>query len=317
MTNNLEKWDISHLRQHLQYAVDLEFWTIPFYMAAMYSIKDRTTDAYQLVRTVVNQEMLHLQSAANVANAYGLSPTFKAPVYQGTTVPHLVFSGDDPAEVDKFKPYSAEIGPLDLLRINAMCLIEIPEDLTGEPPELNEHVTEYGSIGQFYQAVRFGATQLPQDLNGGVRQVDYFSSFYRNAPALTVSESGGDGLDQVGFLIDLITDQGEGTGKKGPEVLFQFQNTADDIRPGDDHFDKFSSIKACPLPDVFTAKPREQYTEEDLRLEKILIDAFSQLRDRLTRLFAGENPQDFFPIMATVGSAMRNCWKHGVTPKFS
>jgi hypothetical protein len=31
---------------HLQAAVDLELWTIPFYMAAMYSIQDPATDAF-------------------------------------------------------------------------------------------------------------------------------------------------------------------------------------------------------------------------------------------------------------------------------
>lgn len=65
----IDKWTLAHLQQHLQYAIDLEFWTIPFYMSALYSIVDRTSDAFQYVQSVVNQEMLHLQLAANVANA--------------------------------------------------------------------------------------------------------------------------------------------------------------------------------------------------------------------------------------------------------
>ena len=63
-----EGWTPKNLKAHIQYAVDLEFWTIPFYMSAMYSIKDRTSDAFQLIQSVVNQEMLHLQSASNIAN---------------------------------------------------------------------------------------------------------------------------------------------------------------------------------------------------------------------------------------------------------
>lgn len=313
----MEKWDIEHLRQHLQYAVDLEFWTIPFYMSAMYSIEDKGDSAYQLIRTVINQEMLHLQSAANLANAYGLSPTFEAPVYQGTTVPHLDFSGDDPDEIEKYEPYTAEIGPLDLEHVNAMCLIEIPEDLTGEPPELQEDVTEYGSIGQFYQAVRFGTAQLRKQLRGGIRQVDFFSPFYRNAPRLTIDDDGPEGLDQALLLIDLITDQGEGTEKAHQGVVLEFQNTADDVAPELDHFQKFNKIKHGKLPETFPLKPVGEYTRHDLELQAIVVENFTALRTALRRLFRGKNPASFFPTMASVGAAVRNCWVHGVTPRFS
>ena len=318
MKLSIEEWDISHLKTHLQFAVDLEFWTIPFYLSAMYSIKERTSPAYQLIRTVVNQEMLHLQSAANIANAYGLSPIFNAPVYEGKTIPHLDFSGDDPAEVKKFEPYTAEIGPLDLEHINAMCLIEIPEFLTGETPNLNENTTEYGSIGEFYKAIKFGAAQLTRFIKGGVRQVEFFSAYYRNAPSLVVSENGSAGFHQVEMLIDLITDQGEGEGKKEQEVIPAFQNTADDIAPEDDHFEKFLSIKeASNLPETYKAKPYTSYTDQDEKLQNILVEEFTALRSALKDLFSGQNPQEFFPVMASVGAAIRNCWVNGVTPKFS
>lgn len=318
MKLTVEQWDISHLRTHIQGAVDLEFWTIPFYLSAMYSIRDRNSEAYQLLRTVVNQEMLHLQSAANVANAYGFSPTFEPPVYEGDTIPHIDFSGDDPKEVDKFKPYTATIGPLDLEHINAMCLIEIPEYLTGETVDLNENVTEYGSIGEFYKALRYGAAQLKQYLHGGVNQVESFAAYYRNMPSLTVTGSGDDGFDQVELLIDLITDQGEGASEKTETVLLPFQNTADDIAPDKDHFDKFLSIKnAGSFPETFPVKSPSDYTEQDKQLTAILITEFANLMAALEKLFKGENPQQFFPLMASVGGAIRNCWENGVTPKFS
>ena len=71
-----DQWDRGHLHSHLQAAAELEAWTIPYYMAAMFSIVDRSSDAYQLIQSVVHQEMLHLQLVANVANAYGYSPVF-------------------------------------------------------------------------------------------------------------------------------------------------------------------------------------------------------------------------------------------------
>ncbi|MDJ0630706.1 MAG: ferritin-like domain-containing protein [Rhodobacter sp.] len=307
-----DQWDIAHLRSHLQAAVDLEFWTLPFYLSAMYSIKDRSSDAYQLIRTVVNQEMLHLQSASNIANAYGLSPTFAAPKYEGTNIPHLDFSGDDLDEIDKFKPYTATIGALDLEHVNAMCLIEIPEYLTGETGDLNENVTEYGSIGAFYDALRYGASLLTDHLHGGVKQVDFFSAYYRGMPSLKVIDDGADGFDQVSLLIDLITDQGEGATKEDETVLPAFQNTADDVAPELDHFDKFLAIKdAKELPETFKGGGSGD------QLQQILVSEFTDLRAALEHLFGGGNPQQFFPVMASVGGAIRNCWENGVSPRFS
>jgi len=322
LTHN--KWTLKHLKVHLQAAVDLELWTIPFYMSAMYSIKDRNDPTYQLVRTVVNQEMLHLQCAANMANAYGLSPIMKAPVYEGTTIPHLDFSLDNPDVILPYEPYTAEIGPLDLEHINAMCLVEIPDYESGERIiSLQSKIDEYGSIGAFYEALRLGASFLKDDIKGGLRQVDFFSAFYRNMPNMKITEFRADGFDQVGLLIDLITDQGEGQSKQDPVILSTFQNTADDTKPEDDHFEKFNQIKNSggkkgkKLPETYKGKPLSKYSREDKQLEKILIEQFTELRGLLESLFRGDNPEDFFPIMASVGGAIRNCWEHGVTPKYN
>lgn len=311
----IDKWTLAHLRQHLQYAIDLEFWTIPFYMSALYSIVDRTSDAFQYLQSVVNQEMLHVQLAANVANAYGLSPVFAAPVYEGQGVPHLDFILDDPDPVAQFSPFSAEIGPLDKERINAMCLIEYPEWKSSEPPDLHDTVKEYGNIGAFYNAVSYGAGQLTDHLHGGVSQVDLFSAYYRNMPSLTVTNSGEVGFRQVGLLIQAITEQGEGISSKQEEIVYSFQNTATDKAPQLSHFEKFMKLRGR-LPDTYKVKAESDYSPEDQELLKILLADFASLRDALEKLFSGKNPGDFLRLMLTVGADIQNCWKHGVTPRF-
>ncbi|AMO55026.1 hypothetical protein GZ77_00260 [Endozoicomonas montiporae] len=313
-----DQWAINHLHEHLQEAVNLELWTIPFYMSAMYSIKDKSSPVYQLIRTVLNQEMLHLQSAANIANAYGLSPSFSPPVYKGKTIPYLDFSQDPPETIKPYCPYTAEIGGLDEQHINAMCLIEIP-DYETEPTSLQFCVNaqEYGSIGAFYEALRIGLEHLKDHIRGGVRQVDFFSAFYRNTPDMKITNSGSDGMNQVNMLINLITNQGEGVSKTYEKIPPAFQNTADDTAPEEDHFAKFNEIKNSTLPVTFKAKPISKYTKEDKELEAILVRQFSHLMTALEGLFKGDNPENFFPVMASVGGAIRNCWEHGVTPKFS
>ena len=164
-----EQWDIGHLHEHLQAAAELEAWTIPYYLSAMFSVVDRSSEAYQLVQSVVNQEMLHLQLVANIANSYGYSPVLTPGefVYAGDRVPHLDFTLDPDNPIPQFTPYTAEIGPLDQPRVNAMCLIEYPEWDTGGKPDYQDDVTDYGSIGEFYDALEYGARQLADHIAGG------------------------------------------------------------------------------------------------------------------------------------------------------
>ncbi len=317
-----DQWDLGHLWAHLQSAAELEAWTIPYYMATMFSIEDRFSEAYQLIQSVVHQEMLHLQLVANVANAYGYSPTIGANafVYDGQTIPHLDFSLDPDNPTKLFAPYSSAIGPLDTERINGMCLVEYPEWETGGKPDLRDDISEYGSIGEFYDAVEYGARLLSADIVGGRRQVDLFSAFYRDLPKLVVDATGPDAFAEVALLIDIIRDQGEGA-KAADAIKPPFRNTADDSQPDINHYDKFQQIRAQAgagtLPKAYAAKPVSEYTTEDQKRLRILVENFTQFSAMLTDLFSGGNPDGFAPMMATIGGNILSCWKSQVTPAFT
>ena len=84
--------NLINLRTQLQQAVQLEFYTIPLYLTALYSIKEGyNTQAYQAIRNVVMQEMLHMVQAANILIAINGKvmiddPKF-APSYPATGLP--------------------------------------------------------------------------------------------------------------------------------------------------------------------------------------------------------------------------------------
>jgi len=312
-----QQWTLDHLQEHLQYAVDLEFWTIPFYMSAMYSIKDRNSDAFQLIQSVAHQEMLHVQLASNVANAYGISPKFDAPVYNGT-IPHLDFSLDHPSPTEKFSPNDATIGSLNKARINAMCLVEYPLWVGEEDIDYSDDVTEYGSIAAFYQAVSKGAEQLKDHIKGGVRQVDLFSAYYNNIPAMTVRSNGADGFADVALLVEAICSQGEGkTDGKIHDIAVPFQNTADDLHQDKSHFQKFMMIAERELPEVYAEKDIKAYSAYDHELAENLQVRFKKFRQAMEAMFAGENPDGFYTEMVGMGAAMQNCWANGVVPPFN
>lgn len=302
-------WTLEALQEHLQWAVDIELFTIPFYMAAMYSIKDQSAEARRLLRSVVNQEMLHMQCAANIANAYGTDLVIRAPHYGGT-IPHLNFALDTPNPEDIFTPFSTAIGPLDVERINAMCIIEYPSWSKFE----GGNTDEYGSIGEFYRAVRRGAVFLAEDIQPNRNQVGHFTSIYPGVASMTITESGDAGIHQINTLIDLIVDQGEGEQMSRDFIPREFQNHVDDLQPEWDHFDKFSYLREQALPETYAINFGSDRGNET---QELLLKNFGDFLLIMNKLFRGESPDDFAVVMYKVGAGIAACWENGALPVFS
>ncbi len=317
-----DRWSQAELHAHLQWAVEIELYTIPFYMAAMFSVRDKSTEAVRLIRTVVNQEMLHLQLAANVASAFGVDVQLPPPVYGGP-VPHISFGPDDSPDNAPYQPHATDIGPLDLAHLNTMCLIERPDladDTTAGP------APEYRSIGDFYASLELGCCQRAADIVGNRNQVDVFSNFYPDMPTATVTADGAAGLPQVLRMLKAIVTQGEGRMKtRGPAVTDgeeatrgfippRLQNQADDLRPQADHFEKFVYLRGQPLPETWPVDGHDPAAgaKAQARLQR----NFATLCQILEDEFNGR-PGEFSPIMFQVGGDIVSCWKHGVLPTFS
>lgn len=313
-------WNTASLHQHLQGVVDLEMWTIPYYLTVLYSITDPTSDAYRLVQAAVYEEMLHTQLASNIANAYGLSPTFKAPVYVGDAIPHIDFKLDVPNPTTLFHPYCADLGPLDEERINTMCLIEYPEWRTAREPDVRANQDEYGSIAEFYEAVRVGMTELRATVCGGRNQVDQFGSFYQGQPDLTITADGEDGFKQAITLVDMILAQGEGQTQAITQVPVEFQNTADGFQDDWPHFQKFDFIRrSAKRPEVYTGVRHPDAGTPGHRAQQVLIRDFALFLETLTALFSGRVPSRpaFGAQMAKLGGDVLTCWQQQAIPRFS
>ena len=68
------------LREHLQWAIELEHATLPPYLCALYSLDPkRNPEAAEVVGSVFVEEMLHLALAANLLNAVGGRPRLDTP----------------------------------------------------------------------------------------------------------------------------------------------------------------------------------------------------------------------------------------------
>src|SRR5678815_4208161 len=66
---------VEGLREHLQYAIELEHFTLPPYLCALYSLdSDRNPEATEVLVSILVEEMLHMTLAGNLLNAVGGMP---------------------------------------------------------------------------------------------------------------------------------------------------------------------------------------------------------------------------------------------------
>src|ERR1039458_3953478 len=153
---NPELWTKEDLHHHLQSALELEFWTIPLYLTALYSIKDLDKleqrsypDAAKLIASVVAQEMLHLELVCNISNAFGFAPKFKTPVYnESKGIPFFHTTMHDLPEI--LKGYFVKPQALNKDSLKLFCTIEIPFPES----EINwEHERSYNSIADVYAEI--------------------------------------------------------------------------------------------------------------------------------------------------------------------
>jgi CDGSH-type Zn-finger protein len=141
---------LDDLREHLQWAIELEHSTLPPYLCALYSIKPGTNAAsVAVITSVFIEEMLHMTLAANLLNAVGGTPVLD----------HAAFIPRYPA----YLPHSANafqvsLEPFSPAAIETFMKIERPEE-SGAPSEAEA----YDTIGQFYQAIEEGMTRLCEE----------------------------------------------------------------------------------------------------------------------------------------------------------
>ncbi|MFI7230526.1 ferritin-like domain-containing protein [Nonomuraea angiospora] len=191
---------LGSLREHLQWAIELEHATLPPYLTALYSLDpERNPAAVEVVSSVFVEEMLHLALAANLLNAVGGAPRLDTPEMlppHPRKLPH----GDLELSLVPFGPEALEM----FLRL------EQPAP-PGAPPEDDN----YETIGQFYAAIEQGLRYLCDTLGekevfsgDPARQVSggHFRHTGGRLVAVTDLASALDALEE-------IVEQGEGTAR--------------------------------------------------------------------------------------------------------
>jgi len=135
---------IEELRDAAQLAIQVELTTIPAYLTALYSIKDRTSDAYQALRSVVMEEMLHVNQAANILIGVGGRPVLTAEAVP--TYPTFL-----PSSNKKRTPYVGLFRASPEVFRSVFMGIETPAQFAAPPQD-----EQYDTIAQLYAALSDG-----------------------------------------------------------------------------------------------------------------------------------------------------------------
>lgn len=172
---------IAKLHEALQAAVALEFATIPPYLSAWWTIRDRTCEVALMLQEVAISEMRHLAVVANILIATGGTPDFWSAVPR---YPARIGHGNEELRLSLL-PFGEKF--LDQALALERPDEEVPEDVL--PPSDREDFLgmgdRYWTIGQFYRSVVTGLEKLVHELGepavfceGGRtrRQLAYFGA---------------------------------------------------------------------------------------------------------------------------------------------
>jgi hypothetical protein len=212
------------LREHLQYAIGLELTTIPAYLCALYSIRPGTnTAACETIQSVVLEEMLHMALAANLLNAVGGAP-IAGPVADGPS-PVPVY----PARV----PY---ISGMPKIHLQAFSRAALDDFIAIESPAKqgsSDSGEQYGSIGDFYDAIKDGLTRLEAEVFEEGRQerghCQLSSQHYYGGAGTLIEVTDRDSALQA--LTEIVT-EGEGLPREALDQTAQQHKLSGTRTPG-------------------------------------------------------------------------------------
>jgi hypothetical protein len=219
----------------LHTAIGVEFGTLPPYLYALYSIRPGTNDAAaRRIKSVAQQEMIHMCLACNILNALGGNPVLHPQTYPSPLPGDIGPDGGRPLTVHLY-PFSSEA-------MQQGMAIEQPEKV----PDFPVHtllaavapMPKAVTIGQFYQALdAFLATLPVSDWTAGRHQIVDNQFFAGQIFAVN-------GYADAHKAIQEILSEGEGA--RDEPLDFQ-DEVAHYFRFGEIYHDKVLTKSANPL----------------------------------------------------------------------
>jgi hypothetical protein len=324
-------WNRSDLHQHLQHALNLELWTIPLYLTALYSIKDLKKlnhqdypEAAKLLLSVLIQEMLHMELVCNISNALGYPPRIPVPNYdEQKGIPFIHPSGDYlPADL---RGYKVRPQALNEHSLRLFCAIELPHP---KKETVWEKEKSYNSIADLYQALKTGIAALWDECwVGDQHNTKQKNSFYeyRFRSGMKHGFSQHVHSPETAFTaIDAIIEQGEGADSVHVPADFRPHHVEEGkefetaLYKGNlSHYQKFRILLHSHhrLPEVYEEYNKDKNSGVQQNLKKLFLDFLAETEVGFNS-DVDDMPDLFWNKMFGLGAAISEVWEAGMCPEF-
>jgi hypothetical protein len=326
------QWAKSDLHHHLQHALNVELWTIPLYLTALYSIRDlkklkhhEYPDAAKLIFSVVIQEMLHAELVCNIMNALGFSPKFSSPSYdEQKGIPFIHPTKDCLPEM--LHGYSVRPQALNKHSLMLFCAIELPHP---KKELVWDKERSYNCIADLYEALKLGISLFWKDCYVGdehnKKQKDTFREYHNTHGKNHGFSQAVHSPETAMKAIDAIIEQGEGADSKHVPTDFrppQFEEGKEfDIAWHKGHLSHYQKFRILlhahhKLPLVYTENPEAKDLTAQQNMEKVFLDFLAEMQNNFNS--EGEEMQNpFWHKMVALGNAIVAVWESGRCPDFN
>jgi len=222
-TSPVPDHDVDWIAQSLQTAVELEFSTLPMYLAALFSLEVQNYTAYNVIRSVAMEEMVHMAIAANMLSALGRSPRIRT-IRIGFPVTGLPGGAEPDLHVGLAR-YSRE-------QLANFMRIEMPQTLLRD---LDRHEA-YPTIAVFYESIRAAIVANGDAVRTAVKAGGPANQVGDDIGFTTITDQ--PGIDPVQTLcasIDEILEQGEGASAEDLVTSTEYESE-------ESHYARFASL---------------------------------------------------------------------------
>jgi hypothetical protein len=195
--------DLEWLKGALQQAIAIEHSTLPLYLAAMFSLRVQSFTAYNLIRSVVMEEMVHMSIASNALAAIGGAPQIRDldPGYPTGGLPGGV-EPDMNAWLARLSPQQLEV----------FMRVEVPEFLLPDSARDESYPTIADFYGAVRQAIETNADAVREAMKETAGSAQHANQVGDNIGFTTITYvEGQDPLPQIYAGIEEILEQGEGS----------------------------------------------------------------------------------------------------------
>jgi hypothetical protein len=324
-------WTKGDLHQHLRHALDLELWTIPLYLTALYSIKGLKDlksqdypDAAKLIYSVAVQEMLHLELVCNISNALGWSPEFHAPVYDENKGIPFIHPDKDflPKELHG---YLVRPQALNEQSLKLFCAIELPHP---KRRIVFEKGKTYESISEMYEALKMGIVKLWDECYVGdtlnIKQKESFREYHNTHGRHHGFSQVVNSPEAALKAIEAIIDQGEGADAARVPADFRPPVPAEGMeydlgwyKGHLSHYQKFRILlhHHHKLPEVYS-----EYGWKNSIAQQEMESSFKDLLTEMKMNFNSDGREmsgSFWKSMFAFSNSIIAGWESGSCPVFS